>query len=78
MVNFYEKISNYALDVSKYVLTGVVITTFFRSFDDKDGLWIYLIGLLVAIFFLGVSFFSYSEYIKRENHKKNNKKGGKK
>lgn len=42
-----EKISNYLLDVSKYVLTGVVITSLFNDVTNK--IIIYLIGL-TAVF----------------------------
>ena len=38
-----EKLSNYMIDVSKYVLTGVVITSLFNDVTDKTT--IYLIGL---------------------------------
>ena len=41
-----EKFANYLIDVSKYVLTGVVITSLFNDVTDKTT--IYLIGLAVV------------------------------
>ena len=41
-----EKFADYLIDVSKYVLTGVVITSLFNDVTDKTT--IYLIGLLVV------------------------------
>ena len=38
-----EKFADYLIDVSKYVLTGVVITSLFNDVTDKTT--IYLIGL---------------------------------
>jgi hypothetical protein len=42
-----EKLANYLIDVSKYVLTGVVITSLFNDVTDKTT--IYLIGLAAVI-----------------------------
>ena len=36
------------MDVSKYVLTGVVIASFFKNFEE-NGLLIYGLGLFVAV-----------------------------
>ena len=41
-----EKLSNYLIDVSKYVLTGVVITSLFNDVTNKAT--IYLVGLGVV------------------------------
>ena len=41
-----EKLADYLIDVSKYVLTGVVITSLFNDVTDKTT--IYLIGLAVV------------------------------
>ena len=41
-----EKFADYLIDVSKYVLTGVVITSLFNDVTDKTT--IYLIGLVVV------------------------------
>ena len=41
-----DKLADYLIDVSKYVLTGVVITSLFNDVTDKTT--IYLIGLAVV------------------------------
>ena len=41
-----EKFADYLIDVSKYVLTGVVITSLFNDVTDKT--IIYLVGLAVV------------------------------
>jgi len=46
-----EKFGNYLIDISKYVLTGVVISTLFKDFGDSRFL-IYGTGILVSISFL--------------------------
>lgn len=43
-----EKLGNYLIDVSKYVLTGVVIASLFKNLGDSRML-IYTLGLLVAL-----------------------------
>ena len=42
-----EKLGGYLIDVSKYVLTGVVIASLFKDMGDNRYL-IYGIGILVA------------------------------
>mgnify|MGYP006873201968 CR=1 FL=1 len=42
-----EKLGNYLLDVSKYVLTGVVITSLFKNISDY--VLIYLLGMITVI-----------------------------
>ena len=46
-----EKLGNYFIDVSKYVLTGVVITSFFKDFGESK-MTIYGIGTAFAIIIL--------------------------
>ena len=41
-----EKLANFLIDVAKYVLTGVVITSLFNDVTDKTT--IYLIGIAVV------------------------------
>jgi len=43
-----EKLGNYLIDVSKYVLTGVVISSFFRDFGDNQ-LLIYGLGFSTSV-----------------------------
>ena len=42
-----DKISDYLIDVSKFVLTGVVITSLFKDVDDKA--YIYWIGIFIVV-----------------------------
>ena len=42
-----EKLGAYLIDVSKYVLTGIVIASLFKDFGESK-LLIYVLGLLVA------------------------------
>lgn len=46
-----EKLGGYLIDVSKYVLTGVVIASLFKDMGDNR-LLVYGIGILVAGFTL--------------------------
>lgn len=43
-----EKLGNYLIDISKYVLTGIVIASLFKDVEDKRFL-IYTLGLLVTM-----------------------------
>ena len=43
-----EKLGNYLIDISKYVLTGVVISSFFRDFGDHKFL-VYGLGVVVSV-----------------------------
>jgi len=42
-----KKLADYLIDVSKYVLTGVVITSLFKDVTDKT--LVYVIGIVVVI-----------------------------
>lgn len=46
-----EKLGGYLIDVSKYVLTGVVITSFFKDFESSRPA-VYGVGLLFSILVL--------------------------
>lgn len=46
-----EKLGSYLIDVSKYVLTGVVITSFFKDFENSRPT-VYGVGLLFSILVL--------------------------
>ncbi len=43
-----EKLSNYLIDISKYVMTGVVIASLFKDLDDNR-IVIYILGLSLAV-----------------------------
>ena len=42
-----KKLADYLIDVSKYVLTGVVITSLFKDVTDKQ--LVYVVGMVVVI-----------------------------
>ena len=44
---------NYLIDISKYVMTGVVIASLFKDLDENKPL-IYIVGLFIAFMALGV------------------------
>ena len=71
MIQIYEKLGNYVLDISKYVFTGVVIASFFRDMEN-DFTMLYLLGVIFSILFMIVALFAYSVQNKREE--RNNKK----
>lgn len=70
MIDINEKIGNYVMDVSKYVITGVLITAFFRDFSETLGSGFYVIGTLMAV---ALFVFSLYFYIKSNNKNKNKK-----
>ena len=43
-----EKLGNYLIDISKYILTGVVISSFFKDFGDNLYLF-YGLGFMVSV-----------------------------
>jgi hypothetical protein len=43
-----EKFGNYLIDISKYVFTGVVITSFFKDFGESKTI-IYGAGIIFSI-----------------------------
>jgi hypothetical protein len=73
MIHIYEKLGNYALDISKYVLTGVVIASFFRDMEN-DFAMLYIFGVLFSVLFMIVALFAYSIQNKRESIIKKKKK----
>ena len=48
-----EKFSNYLIDISKYVMTGVVIASLFKDLNDNRPM-LYICGLFIAFTALGV------------------------
>ena len=48
-----EKLGNYLIDISKYVLTGVVISSFFKDFGDTQFL-VYGLGVTVSVSLLAL------------------------
>ena len=43
-----EKLGNYLIDISKYVLTGVVISSLFKDFGESR-YFIYGIGFIISV-----------------------------
>ena len=43
-----EKLGNYLIDVSKYVFTGVIVSSFFKDFGDNV-LILYGVGAIVSM-----------------------------
>ena len=53
-ISVWEKVSDFMMDISKYVLTAVIITSAFEELSDVG--WVmYVIGIAGAIIFLGLS-----------------------
>lgn len=53
-VSVWEKISDFMMDISKYVLTAVIITSAFEELSEV-GWMMYLVGIIGAALFLSVS-----------------------
>ena len=64
-----EKLGAYFLDVSKYILTGVVIASMFKDFDNK--ILIYIVGLILSVLCLivGLILTNKKENIQSKNNK---------
>lgn len=61
-----EKLGNYLIDVSKYVFTGVVITSFFKDLESKSVIYTIGFGFSVIVLITGLIL----------TNKKDNKKKG--
>ncbi len=57
MINIYEKLGNYSLDVSKYVLTGFVLASFFKVVDE--GYMLYIVGCVVVLLFMAIAIWAF-------------------
>ena len=42
-----ENLGKYLIDISKYVMTGVIITSIFKDLDEKN--FIYILAFVIAI-----------------------------
>ena len=63
-----EKLGNYLIDVSKYVLTGVVISSLFKYFCVSKIL-IYIIGIITLVLALLVGFILTNKTDKKKEEK---------
>ncbi len=53
-ISVWEKVSDFLMDISKYVLTAVIITSAFEELSDVG--WImYVVGIAGALIILGLS-----------------------
>lgn len=66
-----EKLGDYLIDVSKYTITGVVLTAFFNDIANKTVL--YIVGVVVSMCALYVGIRISGKDDKKEN-KQNSKK----
>ena len=55
-ISIWEKVSDFLMDISKYVLTAVIITSAFEELSDVAWM-MYLWGILGAVLLLTVSIF---------------------
>ena len=53
-VSIWEKVADFLMDIAKYVLTAVIITSAFEELA-QNSLMMYISGLLVATFLLTIS-----------------------
>lgn len=53
-ISVWEKISGFMMDISKYVLTAVIITSAFEELSDA-GWMMYLVGVAGAVLLFSVS-----------------------
>ena len=63
-----EKLGNYLIDVSKYVLTGVVISSLFKDFGDSKIL-IYSMGIITSVLALVVGLILTNKTDKKKEEK---------
>ncbi len=50
-----EKFADFLIDVSKYVLTGVVITSLFNDVTDKTTIYLIGLGVVCTTLLLGLT-----------------------
>ena len=53
-VSVWEKVSDFMMDISKYVLTAVIITSAFEELSDVGWL-MYAVGIAGALIIFGLS-----------------------
>lgn len=71
MIKIYEKLGNYALDISKYVLTGIVIASFFKDMEGNNAT-LYMLGVFFSALFLIIALTAY--HLQNNKEKKTDKK----
>lgn len=63
-----EKGSDFMLDIIKYVVTGIILTTLFSDFVNWEWYWYVILGSILAL----LLWFGLSQY---KDEPKNKKKG---
>ena len=53
-ISIWEKVSDFLMDISKYVLTAVIITSAFEELSDA-GWMMYVVGIAGALIVFGLS-----------------------
>jgi len=48
-----EKLGNYLIDISKYVFTGIIVSSFFRDFGENV-IILYGLGTIISISTLAI------------------------
>lgn len=71
MKKWNEKLGDYLIDVSKYTITGVVLTAFFNDITDRVAM--YIVGGFVSAFalYVGLHISSSEERKKNKEEAKN-------
>lgn len=68
MKKWNEKLGDYLIDVSKYTITGVVLTAFFNDITDRVAM--YIVGGFVSAFALYVGLHISSSEERKKNKEK--------
>lgn len=63
-ISIWEKVSDFLMDISKYVLTAVIITSAFEELDDVRWM-MYIVGVTGSFLLLSVSIFI-MDYVNRK------------
>ncbi len=65
-LSIWEKVADFLIDISKYVLTAVIITSAFEELSDNK-LIMYIISILGSVIFFSASIFILNLYMRDEN-----------
>ena len=57
----WEKFADFLMDIAKYVLTAILITSAFKEFAYIGG-WMYLLGMVCVILLLLLSVVLFKKY----------------
>jgi hypothetical protein len=49
-----ENLGKYLIDISKYVMTGVIITSTFKELDEKTVIYILAFGIAISALIVGL------------------------